>query len=987
MDTAERTTTDQASTVYDGFISYSHAADGLLAPRLQEALQRFAKPWWKRWAVRVFRDESSLSANPHLWSSITEALDSSVWFVLLLSPDAAASEWVNREIEYWIENKEPSRILPVATDGHFAWDGDVTGDASPDALRGVFEEEPRWVDLRFARDEDQLDLKNPRFSAAVADIASALRGIPKDELESEEVKQHRRTIRTAWAAGILVLLLGVAALVAAVQSSRNAAEAQRQAEIAAANAAAEAEARAESDRQAQLALARELAASAVNVLQDDPELAILLTLEAMERTPDGIDQPVEVINALWEAVQEDRLVTVIDTDSDGPVGIALSTDGTLLAAASVNDSTLRLYSAPDGVELWSYTEDTTDTFGLSFLSPNGKMVAVGIWDSASHPARSLGENPSDDLPARFVVLDTTDGSVIETVEYPDCVGATAQGWSSLGTYFAISNVDSCPRPGASDGGWVEILDGETFERVALVETLEGVAPYASFDQSENLYVFGAEENQGVEIYPAPDFRFSRVVDQIIGVGSVSPDASMAVSWTLGGSAGLSVANIETGQVRDLLRPSPSPPGGFYRGPHFSADGTRVLMGTIGDNTSVWDVGTGERIFDLVGGPGTSAAMSTDGKRLYTGHIDGTVKVWSLDPAGGLQSVGDLGSFGHINSNTFAPGPELVAASAFDLSTFAGAMVFFDKATGALHGDPVAAWSPVFSAALADNRFALRTREGVWVVYDPITGVQTHLAGCPLDQNGRTCTDTGDPAPRIDILASTDGTELAISVNSDPSANQLYDGAPFTLVDPDTGSEIGPLAPGLDMDVQVFSDAWLFGWSEEGATHVAVDRITGEELARPDVPPFQRWEVSASGGTIAILEPGGSALTIVDTNTWGTSTVEFDLGNPRGLSFSPEERRIALGDENGLHVAGIESGMIEQSIPLPSVSDIHWFDADTVLVGGSGLGGSEGMWAKVPLETSDLISHARDSVTRGFSSEECAAYRIDPCPTLEEMRTR
>ena len=78
---------------YDGFISYSHAADDLLAPRLQSALQRFAKPWWKRRALRIFRDESSLSANPHLWESITSALDESEWFVLLLSPEAAESEW------------------------------------------------------------------------------------------------------------------------------------------------------------------------------------------------------------------------------------------------------------------------------------------------------------------------------------------------------------------------------------------------------------------------------------------------------------------------------------------------------------------------------------------------------------------------------------------------------------------------------------------------------------------------------------------------------------------------------------------------------------------------------------------------------------------------------------------------------------------------------------------------------------------------------
>jgi hypothetical protein len=39
MDTAKRTTSARTKT-YDGFISYSHAADGLLAPRLQSALQR-----------------------------------------------------------------------------------------------------------------------------------------------------------------------------------------------------------------------------------------------------------------------------------------------------------------------------------------------------------------------------------------------------------------------------------------------------------------------------------------------------------------------------------------------------------------------------------------------------------------------------------------------------------------------------------------------------------------------------------------------------------------------------------------------------------------------------------------------------------------------------------------------------------------------------------------------------------------------------------
>ena len=147
-----------------------------------------------------------------LWGAIVKALDDSEWFVLLTSPLAAQSEWVNREIEHWKANGSVDRILPVVTDGHWQWDeetGDFTADsdAVPPALHGVFGDEPRHLDLRWAHEEKHLDLHNGRFRNAVAEVAAPLHGRSKDEIEGEDVRQHRRTLRTAWSAAATLAVL------------------------------------------------------------------------------------------------------------------------------------------------------------------------------------------------------------------------------------------------------------------------------------------------------------------------------------------------------------------------------------------------------------------------------------------------------------------------------------------------------------------------------------------------------------------------------------------------------------------------------------------------------------------------------------------------------------------------------------------------------------------------------------------------------------
>jgi hypothetical protein len=111
-----------ASYRYKAFISYSHAADDRLAPALRDGLHGFAKPWYRLRAMDVFRDETGLGVTPALWPKIEAALLASEYFLLLASPDAAVSEWVQRELNCWIESRSSDHLLIALTRGDIHWD-------------------------------------------------------------------------------------------------------------------------------------------------------------------------------------------------------------------------------------------------------------------------------------------------------------------------------------------------------------------------------------------------------------------------------------------------------------------------------------------------------------------------------------------------------------------------------------------------------------------------------------------------------------------------------------------------------------------------------------------------------------------------------------------------------------------------------------------------------------------------------------------------
>jgi tetratricopeptide (TPR) repeat protein len=178
-------------------------------------VQRLGKPWYRRRALRVFRDDTSLSATPTLWPSIEQALGQSRYLILLAAPDSARSHWVGKEVTYWLEHKGIDTLLVALTDGELVWDesaGDFRWSAEtplPPCLKGRFTAEPKWIDARHYRDNPQP--RDAKFTDIAADFAAAIHGIPKEDLLSEEVRQQRRSLMLAWAAALALLIFAGAA--------------------------------------------------------------------------------------------------------------------------------------------------------------------------------------------------------------------------------------------------------------------------------------------------------------------------------------------------------------------------------------------------------------------------------------------------------------------------------------------------------------------------------------------------------------------------------------------------------------------------------------------------------------------------------------------------------------------------------------------------------------------------------------------------------
>ena len=108
---------------YKAFISYRHLPLQMeVAKAVHRRIEHYTVPKnlrkdGARKVGLVFRDQDELPIAGSLSANIQTALDNSEFLIVICTPETSGSEWVLREISYFLEHHDHDHVLAVLADG------------------------------------------------------------------------------------------------------------------------------------------------------------------------------------------------------------------------------------------------------------------------------------------------------------------------------------------------------------------------------------------------------------------------------------------------------------------------------------------------------------------------------------------------------------------------------------------------------------------------------------------------------------------------------------------------------------------------------------------------------------------------------------------------------------------------------------------------------------------------------------------------------
>ena len=616
---------------YWAFLSYSHQ-DTKVCEWLHQSLESFRVP--RRLIGRetrdgtiparlfpVFRDRDELPGSSELGKNLTEALAQSRYLIVICSPAAARSRWVNEEIRQFKMMGGEGQVLALILDGEpNAADKPNSGllECFPEALKYRVDAsgnltgqrvEPIAADVRRGRETK---------SIALLRLIAGLLGVPFDELRQRDRERSRRTIAIRAVAGITLFTLLAGGLFWRYRQ----------------------------DRMERL---EELGREAL--MQSQPTRAAVFLAETYRMGNSSRDVRVMLDQAMRSV---DMLSTVHTAHPDGVVDAAFSSDATRLIATSVRGD-VSIWRADNGRRL------------VSLPALSGKPVLLARFINGGREVATIFDG------GRIAILKARDGLPLREIKVPGEIRLLAAEQQPLsgdrvlyanvrGDVFLVDlsrigearalgepcklaavNADAIicvTKPGDKSGAKVYALTADAQPKALTLPTDATTLALVPATRKA-AFALASGNWQLIDLVTA-----KRVAEAIHpgGIAAIAASASGNVIATGGITGSVLLWASNTGQLVTLVQAHV----GRVSALHFLADDRRIA--SVGDDGTikVWDTASGALLSVNQTGTGelTRTAMSPDGTRLATWVIasaksrDSAVaalKVWDLATAGPIAN--------------------------------------------------------------------------------------------------------------------------------------------------------------------------------------------------------------------------------------------------------------------------------------------------------------------------------------------------------------
>ncbi|PTL85852.1 TIR domain-containing protein [Vitiosangium sp. GDMCC 1.1324] len=674
-----------------------------------------------------------------------------------------------------------------------------------------------------------------------------------------------------------------------------------------------------------VALSRELTATALLNLKSDPQRSLALIQEA------GLVAMTDQVKESLDAWRREPSWMILREHEKAVNAATFSPDGTRAVTAS-EDGTARVWDLDTGRSLVSIRHEAP-VLSATF-SPDGTRVVTA----------------SEDGTARLWSVTTGQSLVLTRHEAPVLSIAVSPDGTQIAT--------------ADNGGEVRLTNVASRKSRVLFHLLGPILfidfsrdgrriVSAGFDQTARVWDLDTGRSRvlsghggpvwsarfspdGTKVVTASSDGTARVWDLDTGrslvlsghVGPVwsarfSPDGTKIVTTSEDGTARFWELSTHASPVVLSGHSAPVLSAGF------SPDGTKLITTSEDGTACLWNPFTSRSCTVLSGhsAPVVSAEFSPDGTKVITASLDGTARLW--DVASSKFAIVLSGHAASVKSAEFSPdGTKLVTAS------FDGTVRLWDLHSGAsrvLSGHQGPVWSAEFSPD--GTKVATTSEDGTARLWDVASGESRVLSGhaAPVraarfsPDGTKLVTVSDDETARVWDVASGESRVLSGHTRPVWSAEFSPDGTKVVTTSEDGTARLWDVASGAS---RVFSGhahsiwpvpLWSARFSPDGTKIVTADNdgtarvwdvASGESrVLSGHTQPVWSAEFSPDGTKLVTASDDGTAR-LWDVATGRARILSGHQGPVRFAGFSPDGTKlVTAGDDGTARVWDVASGQL------------------------------------------------------------------------------